>query len=87
MINTFLGITIRVTIATGLVFAATEVYTSSQSVSSFTQSLHSKSEMGSRAMMSYAWAHSLNWKVAPSTVRFNPEPNPEPTGTGGTGTR
>ncbi|MCY7321565.1 MAG: hypothetical protein LH660_07135 [Phormidesmis sp. CAN_BIN36] len=88
MINTFSSITIRVTIvAAGLGFAAIGTYTSSQSVSGFTQSFHSRPELGAQAAASHAWAQSLNWKVAPSTVGFNPEPNPEPTSTGGTGTR
>lgn len=86
MSNTFSNITIRVKTIAGLVFAVVGVCVFDQSVSNFTQG-HSKPGLSAQSAVSHAWVKPLIWKAAPSTVEFNPEPNPEPISTGGTGTR
>ncbi|PSB19153.1 hypothetical protein C7B65_12815 [Phormidesmis priestleyi ULC007] len=74
-------------IATGLTFGAVGAYAFSQGVSNFTQSSHFQPELDVQSIVAHASAQSLNKTIAPAIVKFNPEPNPEPIGTGGTGTR
>lgn len=87
MMITFSSLAIRMTIATGLVFGAMGVCAFTQEVSNFAQSSRSHSELGARSAAIHTLTRSLNRTISPAMVKFNPQPNPEPSGTGGTGTR
>lgn len=86
MISAFSDRFFKMTIATGLFFGTLGAYSSPQRHSVSTQHSHARSASLMQPIVGSALRNALSWTAAAS-VKFSPIPNPEPSGTGGTGTR
>ncbi|MCY7277732.1 MAG: hypothetical protein LH702_29335 [Phormidesmis sp. CAN_BIN44] len=87
MINAFSDRFFKITIATGLFFGTLGAYSSLQRHSTSTQHSLAGSASVMQPIVGSALRSALSWTAAAASVKFSPVPNPEPSGTGGTGTR
>ncbi len=85
--NTFSNHFFKMTIAAGLLFGALGVCSSLQRLNVTAQRSHASSNFPMQLLIGSISRENLKWISAPISVKFNPIPNPEPSGTGGTGTR
>jgi hypothetical protein len=87
MMSTYSKNSFTVALLAGVTVSALGVYGSLERLRGFTEFSRHQIFHSLKASVGLSLKQSIDWTIAPTNIQFVPQPNPEPSGTGGTGTR